>query len=497
MEQLPETPAGWAVLVSTLASVFLGYEIQLQQSLTAPPLVFGQVQAAHDPPPQSSKSHNNDHKPTIPPSSLLQQVYQYMSETPQSILRRNIQPSLFVGTRGMMASTGAYLMGGPAATERHLRFRQVIRMPQDGAQIGVDWELPVDSQTPPRSNEERQAEILHGPIHTSVVLILHGINNHAGFGYVKSLMRACCDKGWVAAGMNFRGTGGVPLTTPRAYNGAYTGDLRALVQHITARLGENCYLFVVGNSLGANLVAKYLGEEGLSGTLPDKVAGGVTLGNPMSINSSTMHKLFSPLLTLGVKKLALENWSSIRKMKEPHFRSAMRKAMCSFTLGEWDDNMAPIFARNEPIYPFAFRVGYKDGKAYWNDASSFRQIRYIPVPTLQIMAADDILCYNPFKNTFTYSLANPNVMIVETRCGGHLGWQESPPQRDGTFDFSGTSWSDVATTDFIEAVLKAKRNNARPGKSGQQEPSKHFLHSNTIHREMPKSDQLPQIRSRL
>jgi predicted alpha/beta-fold hydrolase len=61
---------------------------------------------------------------------------------------------------------------------------------------------------------------MKGPIDLPVVLILHGINNNASFGYVKSLMRTCTNRGWLAVGMNFRGCGGVPLATPRAYNGA-------------------------------------------------------------------------------------------------------------------------------------------------------------------------------------------------------------------------------------------------------------------------------------
>lgn len=57
-------------------------------------------------------------------------------------------------------------------------------------------------------------------------------------------------------------------------------------------------------------------------------------------------------------------------------------------------------------------------------------------------------------------------MVVKTRCGGHLGWQESPPPRK---DANGkvipsswlgggiSSWSDVAVADFIEALLEIKR----------------------------------------
>jgi hypothetical protein len=42
-------------------------------------------------------------------------------------------------------------------------------------------------------------------------------------------------------------------------------------------------------------------------------------------------------------------------------------------------------------------------------------------------------------------------MIVESKCGGHLGWHESPPDRN--VYGAGTSWADAATTDFIAAVF--------------------------------------------
>eukprot|EP00957_Ditylum_brightwellii_P151835 11561690-Ditylum_brightwellii.AAC.1 len=167
-------------------------------------------------------------------------------------------------------------------------------MAGDGAQIAIDWEIPSNLISPHPSSlhtritkQERIQSVLYGPITSPVVLILHGINNDASFGYIRSLMRACTDRGWIAAGMNFRGMGGMKLHTPRGYNGAYTGDLRCIVHKITSRMKNNTSnnshhnesslpptpLFLVGNSLGANIMAKYLGEEGMSNTLPINVAG--------------------------------------------------------------------------------------------------------------------------------------------------------------------------------------------------------------------------------
>jgi len=390
VEALPETPTGWITLLAATATALLGYEVRLQKSLTGPPLVFGQCQ-----------------------SGPLRHIYKQMTATPDSILQRNIQPSLFVGTRGLVSSTAAYLLGGPSSSDRHVRFRQIIDMAQDGARLALDWELPPDSSA--STDEERKQRIITGPIKEPVVLILHGINNDSSFGYVRSLMRTCTDRGWAAVGMNFRGCGGVPLTTPRGYNGAYTGDLRCVVQHIAARMADGVPVFLVGNSLGANLMTKYLGEEGLSETLPSCVAGGISLGNPLAIDSSKMSLLFSTVMALGAKKTLLENWSSLHTMTvhSPQFRSAIHNALLAVTISDFDEALAPVFARNNPVAPYGFRVGFKDGGAYWTDASSYRLIRHVSVPMLKIIAGDDFLVYHSSLQKLSFCVANPNASLSQ------------------------------------------------------------------------------------
>ena len=42
-EQLPQTTYGWAIFLSSIASMTLRYELRLQKSLTCPPLVYGQI----------------------------------------------------------------------------------------------------------------------------------------------------------------------------------------------------------------------------------------------------------------------------------------------------------------------------------------------------------------------------------------------------------------------------------------------------------------------
>jgi predicted alpha/beta-fold hydrolase len=185
------------------------------------------------------------------------------------------------------------------------------------------------------------------------------MNNDAKFGYIRSMMRACSDRGWIAAGMNLRGCGGVPLSTPRGYNAAYTGDIRCVVQRISVRLAENVPIFLVGNSLSASLVTKYLGEEGLSGTLPKCVAGGAALAIPASMDCRSMQPHLSPLLALGTKKYILKNWRTFRHLSDHHAIARFRRAMLGLTMAEFDEAIAPLFVRNDPIAPFSYRLGFK------------------------------------------------------------------------------------------------------------------------------------------
>lgn len=432
-ENLPKTPSGWAVFLSSIATAVLGYEVRLQTSLTCPPLVFGQTQ-----------------------EGPLKPIYERLTRTKEAILTRNIQPSLFVGTRSVLTSSAAYVMGGPPSTDEHVRFRQLLTMRQDGATIALDWELPPPDIYSVSANE-RKEQVLNGPIQQPVVVILHGINNDSSFGYVRSLMRECTNRGWIAVGMNFRGCGGTPVTTPRGYTGAYTGDIRGVVQSISARLEGDTPVFLVGNSLGANLITKYLGEEGFSGTLPKCVAGGISLGNPLHIHAKNIAFPWGHMLSLGARKGVLENLRNfLPMMKTPHYRTAIRKALLSSTIGEFDEAMAPIFIRNEQTYPFSFKIGYKDGESYWHDASSYRVIRHVSVPLLLLTSQDDFLVYKGSTGKMSYSVSNPNVMVVKTKCGGHLGWHESPPDTGNNMFGFGTSWADTATADFIEAILHSR-----------------------------------------
>ena len=440
----PETPLGWTAFLSTMASLAFIHEVKLQKRLTCPPLVYTQE---------------------TPYMDLLQKMLSKGSKDGLSILTRNIQPSLFVGTRSVISSTAAYASHNSSKKsnplEEHLFFREIVTMDGDGAKLALDWELPVESY-PSSVNirlaqSQRIANIKYGPINRPVVIILHGINNDVSFGYMRSLMRSCTDRGWIACGFNFRGCGNVEMTTPRGYNAGYTGDLRNVVYKIRSRLEDmdDTPIFIVGNSLGANVITKYLGEEGYCGTLPKCVKGGVSLGNPLHIHSGNLSFPWNILLGMGVKKTFAENWKSISSMSKCfHFKKAVMEALLSKTIGQLDDAMSPFLIRNETQYPFSTKLGFVDGEDYWHDASSNRYIQHLSVPMMILSSQDDFLVADPALRSLSRCLSNPNVLVVKTKCGGHLGWQEAPPS--GKFGI-GKSWADTAMADFFSSVLETNK----------------------------------------
>ena len=223
---------------------------------------------------------------------------------------------------------------------------------------------------------------------------------------------------------------------------------------ISARLARGHYIFLVGNSLGANLIVKYLGEEGLSNTLPKCVAGGISLGNPLKVNSGNLEFPWGHILGLGVKKAIFLNRKSFRDMTS--LKEAYHKALRSSTVGETDNILAPHYIRNEPLYPYETRIGYVDGEEYWKDASSYQFVPHICVPLLKISAQDDFLVHRNALAKLAECLHNPNVIVAKTKSGGHLGWSEAAGLSSVLF---GASWADKATTEFIDAVLQLKREN--------------------------------------
>eukprot|EP00984_Skeletonema_dohrnii_P004571 scaffold1616_cov100-Skeletonema_dohrnii-CCMP3373.AAC.1 len=210
----------------------LQYELRLQKELTAPPIVFCQANCGSRG-VLNGRMERLYKKLALP--SVISSNYGRGGGNGQSsnrkssnsnnnktlkegIFSRTVKPSLFIGTRGIVASTAAYALGSKQSDDakKVKRVREVMKMGADGALIVLDWEVPLDtSSTTNNSNNAAKSSTdnidIYKPnsITKPIILLLHGMNNDSTFGYIRSMMRTATDRGWIAVGMNLRGQDGL------------------------------------------------------------------------------------------------------------------------------------------------------------------------------------------------------------------------------------------------------------------------------------------------
>ena len=93
------------------------------------------------------------------------------------------------------------------------------------------------------------------------VLVLHGLEGSLDSHYANGIIYQLEQSGYKPVFMYFRGCSGRVNRLARAYHSGETGDLSAIVEHIKNKTAHYPYA-VVGFSLGANVLLKWLGETG-------------------------------------------------------------------------------------------------------------------------------------------------------------------------------------------------------------------------------------------
>jgi Predicted hydrolase of the alpha/beta-hydrolase fold len=445
--------------ISSLISFifFLHKEMKRQRSLTSLPSVYLQ------------DTENN------------RQIQSLMS----AVFLRYYKPSLFIGTRSGLNSFVAYAKPGPICPNR---IREEHKMTRDGATIALDWELPnngIIASPTAREDYIKGTFGPHGPITESIVLILHGVNTDTSYGYMRSIMNSCTNNGWIAVGMNARGYGSIPLATPRFANAAYTNDLRKVVQVLSSRQAPDAKLFLIGFSMGANTLVKYLGESGSNDDLPRNVTGAISFCDPMEIHHSKLKFPWSRILTWGGKRHMWKQRQSTNQMTCQKYQHAITRASSIFHcphLEDMTDSTAPYMIRNSPLYPYENSIGYPSKEEYWRDASSKHYISNVSIPLLMCYANDDgIARDNSNKSILQACLLNPNIIVACTPCGGHIGWHcaRNPLNPFGSFHFKSEheidkSWADGVAVKFISALIHSQ-GGGRDSKDTRQNMNMHSL----------------------
>uniref|UniRef100_M8AK57 Embryogenesis-associated protein EMB8 n=1 Tax=Aegilops tauschii TaxID=37682 RepID=M8AK57_AEGTA len=143
--------------------------------------------------------------------------------------------------------------------------------------------------------------------------------------------------GWNVVVGNHRGLGGISITSDCFYNGGWTEDIREVVNYLHQKYPE-APLFTVGTSLGANILVKYLGEEG--GSTP--VAGAASICSPWDllvtsrfISRKLVQRCYDKALAIGLKGYAKLYVFPLETFKHSHTLVTSTSLVTTCKLGSY------------------------------------------------------------------------------------------------------------------------------------------------------------------
>jgi predicted alpha/beta-fold hydrolase len=290
----------------------------------------------------------------------------------------------------------AWLPGGhaqtiAAATLAHrpqVRYRRELWSTPDDDVVAADFAAPE-----PRSET------------APVLILLHGLEGSSQSHYARALMDAATARGWRALVVHFRGCGGEPNRLPRAYHSGDSDEADWIVRTVAQRW-PGARLHAAGVSLGGNVLAKWLGEQGAGASILqaaavvsvpfDLVAAGLNLATGFNAAVYGRHFLRS------MRRKAADLLA-----RHPGLVDAGRIRRCR-NLQEFDD------AFTAPLH------GFRDVMHYWASASSAPWLPGIRVPTLALNALDDP--FIPAASLPAAAAMSPDVKAERPRHGGHAAF---------------------------------------------------------------------------
>jgi predicted alpha/beta-fold hydrolase len=220
------------------------------------------------------------------------------------------------------------------------------------------------------------------------------------------MVKALNKGGWDAVAVNFRGCSGEPNKKLRFYHSGDTAELETILSHIIG-LGRYQELALVGFSLGANLILKYLGEQGSNVYAAIKKAA--VFSAPCDLTSCSE--------ALGT----ISNRLYMRRfLKMLHEKIRMKMQIMPESMDDADYDRIKNFKHFDDAYT-APMFGFENAEDYWAKASSKPFLPHISIPTLIVNAADD-----PFIGAPCYpneeASRSKTVFLEVPDHGGHVGF---------------------------------------------------------------------------
>jgi len=311
--------------------------------------------------------------------------------------------------------TAYAVVGDFSAIDKVVYDRKLLRL-KDGGTIGLDF-------TPPTSEQVLSDE-------TPIVVILHGLSGGSHESYVRAILSPVIAPveegglGYRGVVVNFRGCAGVTLTTAQLYSAGHTDDIRQALMYLSY-LYPKAPLLGVGFSLGANVLVKYLAQEGEQ----SRLASGCALGCPWDLVKNSDHlettwlqrNIYSKGMGHNLRQLIMRHAATIATFPESALALVIPEVLSLKTprLIDFDSKITAVAGGSSPPFPFP------SARHYYRWGSSHNVLKDVAVPLLTINADDDPVV----RAVPTGPEDNKWVVMVTTSGGGHLGWFETSGNR--------------------------------------------------------------------
>ncbi|XP_073406955.1 phospholipase ABHD3 isoform X3 [Dendrobates tinctorius] len=283
------------------------------------------------------------------------------------------------------------------------RRNELIRT-ADGGQISLDWFSNDDNTLYPDAGTR------------PTILLLPGLTGTSRESYILHMIKHSEALGYRCVVFNNRGVAGEDLLTPRTYCAANTEDLETVIQHVHARYPE-APLMAAGVSMGGMLLLNYLGKTGRQTPLLGAAvfsAGWEVFESATVLEKTLNWILFNYYLTTCLQASIMRHRSVLEKQFDIDY------VMKARSIREFDTRFTSVM------------FGYPTNDHYYKDASPCHRVKSIEIPVLCLNAVDDV--FSPGHAIPVESAKqNPNVALVLTAYGGHIGFLEGIWPRQQTY----------------------------------------------------------------
>lgn len=239
-----------------------------------------------------------------------------------------------------------------------------------------------------------------------LALLVHGLEGSARSANARTLYRELGRHGIRAVGLNLRSCSGDLNRLPQLYHAGATDDV-AYVLKVLARPFSHVPLGLVGFSLGANMLLKYLGEG--KHPLPPNLRAAVAISPPFDLVRSI--DSFDHGSGRVYAQLALRQLKAKARLKAKQLEGLIdvEAVLAARTVQGFDDHFtAPL-------------NGWRDAIEYYQVNSSGQFLPGITVPTLLLRSIDDPF-FDPADIPYDAIYANDALYNGVVAGGGHVGF---------------------------------------------------------------------------